>query len=103
MQSRAIAPIFGSTERAQFDAEPSIGERYGRTDEAGTPFCFTIDGQTKEDGTVTVRHRDNAPQVPIDNSHATDYLRRLGRSKTKKQKPQSTRSDRTFPRAARVR
>jgi hypothetical protein len=43
----------------------SIGKRYARMDEAGTPFCFTIDGQTKEDGTVTVRNRDDASQDRI--------------------------------------
>ncbi|MEE9294079.1 MAG: glycine--tRNA ligase, partial [Phycisphaerae bacterium] len=36
----------------QYDAKQSIGKRYARMDEAGTPYCFTIDGQTKEDGTV---------------------------------------------------
>jgi len=52
----------------QFDAKQSIGKRYARMDEAGTPYCFTIDGQTKEDNTVTVRDRDTAEQsrMPID-------------------------------------
>ena len=49
----------------QYDAKQSIGKRYARMDEAGTPFCFTIDGQTKEDGTVTVRDRDTAHQDRI--------------------------------------
>ncbi|KAA0223245.1 MAG: glycine--tRNA ligase [Planctomycetota bacterium] len=60
---------------AQYDAKQSIGKRYARMDEAGTPFCFTIDGQTKEDGTVTVRNRDDASQVRIDKSRCLDYLR----------------------------
>lgn len=60
---------------AQYDAKQSIGKRYARMDEAGTPFCFTIDGQTKEDGTVTVRNRDDASQVRIDKSRCLEYLR----------------------------
>ncbi len=59
----------------QYDAKQSIGKRYARMDEAGTPFCFTIDGQTKEDGTVTVRNRDDATQIRIDKSRCLEYLR----------------------------
>jgi glycyl-tRNA synthetase len=59
----------------QYDAKQSIGKRYARMDEAGTPFCFTIDGQTKEDGTVTVRNRDDASQIRIDKSRCLQYLR----------------------------
>ncbi|MEK6798359.1 MAG: glycine--tRNA ligase [Planctomycetota bacterium] len=59
----------------QYDAKQSIGKRYARMDEAGTPFCFTIDGQSKEDGTVTVRNRDDASQIRIDKSRCVEYLR----------------------------
>jgi len=59
----------------QYDAKQSIGRRYARMDEAGTPFCFTIDGQTKEDGTVTVRNRDDASQIRINKSRCLEYLR----------------------------
>ena len=59
---------------AQYDAKQSIGKRYARMDEAGTPFCFTIDGQSKEDGTVTVRSRDDASQIRIDKSRCMEYL-----------------------------
>jgi len=58
----------------QYDAKQSIGKRYARMDEAGTPFCFTVDGQTKEDGTVTVRNRDDASQIRIDKSRCLEYL-----------------------------
>jgi len=58
----------------QYDAKQSIGKRYARMDEAGTPFCFTIDGQTKEDGTVTVRNRDDAAQIRIDKTRCLQYL-----------------------------
>jgi len=71
-------PIFRAIKKyypAQFDAKQSIGKRYARMDEAGTPFCFTIDGQTKEDGTVTVRNRDDASQQRIPKEGCLDYLR----------------------------
>jgi glycyl-tRNA synthetase len=41
-----------------YDESGAIGRRYRRQDEVGTPFCLTVDGQTLEDGTVTVRDRD---------------------------------------------
>ncbi|HVS16074.1 MAG TPA: glycine--tRNA ligase [Thermoanaerobaculia bacterium] len=50
---------------AQLDVKQSIGKRYARMDEAGTPYCFTIDGQTVEDQTVTVRDRDTGAQERI--------------------------------------
>ncbi len=46
----------------EFDPKQSIGKRYARMDEAGTPYCFTIDGQTLTDQTVTVRDRDTLQQ-----------------------------------------
>jgi len=45
-----------------FDDGGSIGRRYRRQDEAGTPFAITVDGQSVQDGTVTVRHRDSLLQ-----------------------------------------
>ncbi len=71
-------PIFRDIKKhfpAQYDAKQSIGKRYARMDEAGTPYCFTIDGQSKEDGTVTVRNRDDASQIRIDKSRCLEYLR----------------------------
>ena len=49
----------------QYDAKQSIGKRYARMDEAGTPFCVTVDGQTLTDQTVTVRDRDTGAQVRV--------------------------------------
>ena len=50
-----------------YDEKAAIGKRYRRQDEAGTPFCITVDGQTLEDQTVTLRERDSMAQsrVPI--------------------------------------
>lgn len=49
----------------QLDAKQSIGKRYARMDEAGTPYCFTVDGDTLTDQTVTVRDRDSQSQERI--------------------------------------
>jgi glycyl-tRNA synthetase len=54
-----------------YDQKGAVGRRYRRQDEAGTPFCITVDGQTKEDNTVTVRDRDSMEQVRV----STDQLR----------------------------
>ncbi len=48
-----------------YDQSGAIGRRYRRHDEVGTPFCVTVDYQSKEDGTVTVRFRDSMEQVRI--------------------------------------
>ncbi len=48
-----------------YEEKDSIGKRYRRQDAIGTPFCVTIDHQTKEDGTVTIRHRDSMTQERI--------------------------------------
>jgi glycyl-tRNA synthetase len=49
----------------EYDPKQSIGKRYARMDEAGTPYCFTIDGDTLTSQTVTVRHRDTLEQSRI--------------------------------------
>lgn len=53
----------------QYDEKDSIGKRYRRQDAIGTPFCITIDHQTLEDNTVTIRHRDSMEQERIDASN----------------------------------
>ncbi|MDX1547717.1 MAG: glycine--tRNA ligase [Rhodothermales bacterium] len=50
---------------AFYDEKGSVGKRYRRMDEAGTPYCITVDGQTLEDGTVTVRDRDSLEQTRV--------------------------------------
>ena len=49
----------------EYDETGSIGKRYRRQDEIGTPFCLTIDFDTLEDGCVTIRHRDSMEQERI--------------------------------------
>ena len=48
-----------------YDAEGSIGRRYRRQDAIGTPLCVTIDDQTMQDDTVTIRERDSMKQVRV--------------------------------------
>ena len=48
-----------------YEEKDTIGKRYRRQDAIGTPFCVTIDHQTKDDGTVTIRHRDSMTQERI--------------------------------------
>jgi glycyl-tRNA synthetase len=57
-----------------YDDGGSVGRRYRRQDEAGTPFCITVDGQTKEDQTVTVRHRDTLQQDRVNTSQLAAWL-----------------------------
>jgi len=51
--------------RCFYEEKDTIGKRYRRMDAIGTPFCVTIDHQTKEDGTVTIRYRDTMQQERI--------------------------------------
>ena len=57
-----------------YDEKGAVGRRYRRQDEAGTPFCITVDGQTTQDGTVTVRDRDSMKQQRIAGDALLGYL-----------------------------
>ncbi len=60
--------LYGELKRhmsVQYNEKGAIGRRYRRQDEIGTPFCVTIDGQTLQDGTVTIRDRDTLEQVRV--------------------------------------
>jgi len=59
---------------SEYDAKQSIGKRYARMDEIGTPFCVTIDGQTVQDRTVTLRDRDAMTQVRVNLDQVKGYL-----------------------------
>lgn len=50
---------------AEYDTSGTIGRRYARSDEIGIPFAVTVDHDTLEDDTVTIRNRDNSKQVRI--------------------------------------
>lgn len=57
-----------------YDLPGSIGKRYRRQDEIGTPFCITVDFDTESTGTVTVRERDSMSQIRLDESKVADYI-----------------------------
>lgn len=59
-----------------YDDKGAIGRRYRRQDEAGTPFCITIDSQTLQDDTVTLRTRDDCQQIRLPIAAVADELRR---------------------------
>ena len=66
--ARTIINDCKSSFRCFYEEKDAIGKRYRRMDALGTPFCVTVDHQTKEDNTVTIRHRYSMQQerVPIE-------------------------------------
>jgi glycyl-tRNA synthetase len=77
-KARAIYKELRSVIPAEFDEGGSIGKRYRRQDEIGTPWGVTVDGQTMEDDTVTLRDRDSLEQERIPaGALAEELLRRL--------------------------
>jgi len=60
---------------AFFDQGGSIGRRYRRQDEAGTPFVVTVDHESTENGTVTLRDRDSMEQTRISMDKACDAIK----------------------------
>ena len=68
---RALKPHMA----CQYDEKGAVGRRYARQDEAGTPWCLTIDGQTLTDKTVTLRDRDSLVQSRVPIAEVVDLLR----------------------------
>ena len=62
-----------------YDEKGAVGRRYRRQDEVGTPLCITVDGQTLQDGTVTIRDRDTLEQWRVQKDQcAAEVRQRLG-------------------------
>jgi glycyl-tRNA synthetase len=62
-----------------YDEKSAVGRRYRRQDEAGTPFCITVDGESLQNQTVTIRHRDTLEQTRVKVSDlATELRQRIG-------------------------
>ena len=59
----------------EFDVAGQIGKRYRRQDAIGTPFCITVDFDTENDASVTVRDRDTMEQIRLPISELTEYIR----------------------------
>lgn len=64
-KARAIIDVLKFDHHCQYDEKDSIGKRYRRQDAIGTPFCITVDHQSLEDNTVTIRYRDNMLQERV--------------------------------------
>jgi glycyl-tRNA synthetase len=72
--ARAIASDLRRRFNVMYDEKGAIGRRYRRQDEAGTPFCLTVDGDSLSDGSVTVRERDACTQQRIAADRLYEYL-----------------------------
>jgi glycyl-tRNA synthetase len=73
-KARQLYTTLSSKFVSEFDDNGNIGKRYRRQDEIGTPYCITIDFQTLEDQTVTVRDRDSMKQERIAIDTLSSYL-----------------------------
>ena len=58
-----------------YDESGSIGKRYRRQDEIGTPFCITVDDETLNNNTVTIRNRDTMEQITLKVEEVVDYIK----------------------------
>jgi glycyl-tRNA synthetase len=72
-KARAIIDTLKFDFNCQYDEKDSIGKRYRRQDAIGTPYSVTVDHQTLEDNTVTIRDRDTMEQVRV----SIDQLHRM--------------------------
>ena len=57
-----------------YDESGSIGKRYRRSDAIGTPFCITVDDETINNGTVTIRDRDTMEQITLKLEEVVNYV-----------------------------
>jgi glycyl-tRNA synthetase len=73
-KARAITQALRRQFHVMYDEKGAIGRRYRRQDEAGTPYCITVDGDTLTDGTVTVRDRDSLVQQRVAADRLVEYL-----------------------------
>ena len=64
--------------KTEYDDAGSIGKRYRRQDEIGTPFCMTFDFESEQDQSVTIRHRDSMQQDRVAIASVNEYLRDKG-------------------------
>ncbi|MBR5145194.1 MAG: glycine--tRNA ligase, partial [Clostridia bacterium] len=73
-KTREILDMLKYDFNCQYDEKDSIGKRYRRQDEIGTPMCVTVDFETLENNTVTVRDRDTMEQIRISIDELEDYI-----------------------------
>ena len=75
--AKEVFELLSDVATSQYDEGGSIGRRYRRQDEAGTPFCVTIDFDTLDDKAVTIRDRDTMKQTRIGINKLTEYFHDL--------------------------
>ena len=75
-KAREVYELLAKHFMVDFDDSGAIGKRYRRQDEIGTPLCITIDFDTLEDGTVTVRDRDTMAQVRMPIAELEGYIQK---------------------------
>ncbi len=75
--SKDITTDLSNEFNVQYDQSGSLGRRYSRQDEIGTPLCITIDQQTLKDKTVTIRDRDTTEQIRVKITDLRDIIRRI--------------------------
>jgi glycyl-tRNA synthetase len=73
-EARAVFDLVKPEWMCDYDDAGSIGRRYRRQDEVGTPFCVTVDFDTLEDRAVTVRERDSMAQERLPVANLVAYL-----------------------------
>ncbi|MDC0720982.1 glycine--tRNA ligase [Nannocystis bainbridge] len=73
---KVVDAFFTAGVNAKYDEQHAIGRRYARHDEVGTPYCLTVDTQTLQDDTVTIRYRDDRRQERIKIADAVDTVRK---------------------------
>jgi glycyl-tRNA synthetase len=74
-KARTIIDMLKFEFNCQYEEKDSIGKRYRRQDAIGTPYCITIDHQTLQDDTVTIRHRDTMEQERISISSLSESIK----------------------------
>jgi glycyl-tRNA synthetase len=72
--ARKIEDDLRTSFRVFYDDSGAVGRRYRRQDEIGTPYCVTIDSQSLQDQTVTVRNRDTMVQERVASTGLKDYF-----------------------------
>ena len=72
--SNEIKNMLQEKYRIEIDTTQSIGKRYRRQDEIGTPYCITVDFDTLDDKSVTIRNRDTMEQERISIENLLDYF-----------------------------
>jgi glycyl-tRNA synthetase len=78
-----VQELRSSGMRVDYDASGSIGRRYRRNDEIGTPFDITVDYEIRENSTVTIRDRDSMKQIKVARGQITDRISELLAGKIK--------------------